>query len=229
MINSDCATQHAAFDHTLGLIEICYISPDATMLTKYIIVRAPRGEGNEDAASLRDSTRISTHGSPMLAASLFPSLIIAIAMGITACLKRREFSCSIPACRSMEASSCQPTPCSRKASSNKPALREISRATVRAGVSPGGMPVSGSRSLLQILPSDGNSHTLFLRTPVHGPMVGMATYGLPDAQNCSAGGKRGREGNEDAASLRDTTRISTHCIPILAASLFPSLAASYSA
>jgi hypothetical protein len=175
MINSDCATQHAAFDHTLGLIEICYISPDATMLTKYIIVRAPRGEGNEDAASLRDSTRISTHGSPILAASVF----------------------SIPACRSMEASSCQPTPCSRKASSNKPALREISRATVRAGVSPGGMPVSGSRSLLQILPSDGNSHTLFLRTPVHGPMVGMATYGLPDAQNCSAGGKRGREGNED--------------------------------
>ena len=32
-----------------------------------------------------------------------------------------------------------------------------------------------------------------------------------------------REGNEDAASLRGTTLISTHCSPILAASLFASM------
>ncbi len=31
------------------------------------------GEGNEDAIGLRDTTRISTHGSPILAASSFPS------------------------------------------------------------------------------------------------------------------------------------------------------------
>jgi hypothetical protein len=34
---------------------------------------SPILDGNEDAASLRDTTRISTHGSPILAASSFPS------------------------------------------------------------------------------------------------------------------------------------------------------------
>jgi hypothetical protein len=36
---------------------------------------ASPGDGNEDAVRLRDTTRISTHGSPMLAAPLFPSAL----------------------------------------------------------------------------------------------------------------------------------------------------------
>ncbi len=44
-------------------------------------------EGNKDAASLRDTTRISTHGSPVLAASSFPSSTMTL--GIT-CLPSSE-------------------------------------------------------------------------------------------------------------------------------------------
>ncbi len=45
-------------------------------------------DGNEDAASLRDTTRISTHGSPILAASSFPSQWLSA--GCRDCVALRE-------------------------------------------------------------------------------------------------------------------------------------------